>query len=91
VFDIFGDVDNWQGAKCSEAWVDPDIFFMKELEDFSQTICEKCPLIEQCAEYAVSNQIAEGVWGGLTENQRKEIWKHQRRSKSRKGIPNKKF
>jgi hypothetical protein len=39
-----------------------------------------------CAEYAINNEVADGVWGGLTENDRKSI---RRQKVSRKGIRNK--
>jgi WhiB family redox-sensing transcriptional regulator len=32
--------------------------------------CAACPIIEQCAEYAIDWEL-EGVWGGLTANDRR--------------------
>ncbi len=34
-------------------------------------ICRTCPVREPCLEYAISNEMDYGVWGGLTERQRR--------------------
>jgi len=28
-------------------------------------LCHTCPVIERCLDYAITNQIEEGIWGGL--------------------------
>jgi WhiB family redox-sensing transcriptional regulator len=40
-------------------------------------LCHKCPVIEKCREWALSNHEEFGVWGGLTENERAVIWGEQ--------------
>lgn len=46
----------------------------------AQAICARCAVREICAEYALSNRIPEGVWGGLTENDRRRILRRRRGS-----------
>lgn len=42
-------------------------------------ICARCPVIEECLEYALSHpQALEGVWGGTSERQRR-VMRRQRR------------
>lgn len=36
-------------------------------------VCERCPAIEACAEWAISTRQQWGVWGGLTRNERAKI------------------
>lgn len=35
--------------------------------------CNQCPVIEQCKDYAIRNNITYGVWGGTTGPQRRRI------------------
>lgn len=35
-------------------------------------ICQKCPIIDKCREYAITNNEI-GVWGGTTEKQRRKL------------------
>lgn len=34
-------------------------------------ICEACPVLEPCAEYAISTNELFGIWGGMTEHDRR--------------------
>lgn len=34
-------------------------------------ICKKCTVREECLDYAIENEMDYGVWGGLTERQRR--------------------
>jgi WhiB family transcriptional regulator, redox-sensing transcriptional regulator len=59
-----------ENAACLDA--DPEIFFPvaggNGLE--AKRVCERCPVIEECLEYALDSEIEEGVWGGLSAIQR---------------------
>lgn len=41
--------------------------------------CSICPVKAECLDYAVSNNISDGIWGGVTLHERKEIGKINRR------------
>jgi WhiB family redox-sensing transcriptional regulator len=43
-------------------------------------VCDRCPVMEQCRAYALRNHELEGVWGGLTEMERRRILNKRRRS-----------
>lgn len=74
--------------------VDPEIFFpavptggdAAELERFAaaeetaKAICVTCPVREACLEHALSVREKHGVWGGLTERERRRILRRRRRS-----------
>ena len=60
--------------------VEPDIFFPSDGAgvDKARKICTTCPVRDHCLEYALSEQIEHGVWGGMSERARRRL-KSQRR------------
>lgn len=57
-------------AKCSE--VDPDLFFPEKggSTRLAKQLCASCPVVETCLEYANTNRINEGIWGGKSAKER---------------------
>src|SRR5436305_10164243 len=47
--------------------------------DRAKAICKRCPVLEQCRRHALSAREPYGVWGGLTEEERRELWTGQRK------------
>jgi WhiB family transcriptional regulator, redox-sensing transcriptional regulator len=39
----------------------------------AQRICANCPVKDPCLEYALTNRISQGVWGGASERQRRKL------------------
>ena len=39
----------------------------------ARQVCAKCPVRQPCLEYALSNRITSGIWGGLTERERRPL------------------
>jgi WhiB family transcriptional regulator, redox-sensing transcriptional regulator len=69
---------NWlDQARCRG--MDPDRFFVRGIAQARPVIrvCERCPVRDQCLDYAVANDITFGVWGGLTERQRRAYQRKQ--------------
>ena len=52
-------------------WFYPD----KGSFPIGKRICVKCEVSEQCLQFALENEIRFGVWGELTDYQRKRISK----------------
>lgn len=44
----------------------------------ARKICATCPVAERCLEYALTNRIDHGVWGGTSERERRRILKRRR-------------
>jgi len=67
-------------ARCRG--VDPDIFFPVSDEDAAdaKVICSYCPVREACLEWALSTREKNGVWGGLTERERRRVIRQRRKS-----------
>ena len=38
-------------------------------------ICRPCPVVAECLADALDNEIEFGVWGGMTERQRRALLK----------------
>lgn len=50
--------------------VDEDIPGYLRLMNYARELCQSCPVIELCAEYAIANDERFGIWGGMSPNER---------------------
>lgn len=39
----------------------------------AKAICAGCPVVEDCLDYAVRIKEQHGIWGGLNENERRDL------------------
>jgi WhiB family transcriptional regulator, redox-sensing transcriptional regulator len=39
----------------------------------AKAICQACPVLQQCREHALKAQEPYGVWGGMGEDERRQI------------------
>jgi Transcription factor WhiB len=39
----------------------------------ARRICASCPVRQPCLDYAISHAISHGIWGGLTERDRRAL------------------
>jgi len=78
--------DDWRHwAECRRDGFDPETWHpvgnsnaaVAQAEE-AAAVCRHCPVMEQCLQYALENRIDEGVWGGLTEAERRRI--HRRKT-----------
>ena len=63
--------------------VDPEIFYPVSEEDEAleaKAICDSCPVRVACLEYALAAREKNGVWGGLTERERRRLLRQRRRT-----------
>ena len=69
--------DTWQD-KASCYGIDPEIFFPPSEEDagLALSYCGACGIKEVCLAWALRNRERYGVWGGLTEQQRRRLQRH---------------
>jgi len=44
----------------------------------AKKICELCPVREPCLDYAIENNQEHGVWGGVSEKERRRITRNRR-------------
>ena len=59
-------------ARCRGG--DPDDLFVRgAAQRKAATICRHCPVQLECGADALDNRVEFGVWGGLTERQRRAL------------------
>ena len=64
----------WQrNANCMG--VDPDLFFPERGASTREAkeVCRGCVVREDCLEYALANGEKFGIWGGMSERERRRI------------------
>jgi len=44
----------------------------------AKKVCAGCPVRLACGQYAIENGIREGVWGGMTEDERLKLTRKKR-------------
>ncbi|GAA3948072.1 WhiB family transcriptional regulator [Microbacterium soli] len=62
-----------QWASCAD--VDPDAFFPEKggsTKD-AKSICAGCAVQAECLEYALQHDERFGIWGGLSERERRRL------------------
>ncbi len=65
---------DWQG-KANCLGVDPDLFFPERGASTKEAkaVCRGCVVKEDCLEYALANGEKFGIWGGMSERERRRI------------------
>jgi WhiB family transcriptional regulator, redox-sensing transcriptional regulator len=75
--------DDWQlKALCrgnhAHLFFPPSTFERKDdrerREARAKAICNVCPVLRDCSSYALSIREPFGIWGGMTEGDRKEVF-----------------
>lgn len=67
----------WQAdALCAQT--DPEAFFPEKGGSTREAkkICASCEVRAQCLEYALKNDERFGIWGGLSERERRKLRRH---------------
>jgi WhiB family redox-sensing transcriptional regulator len=73
------DDEDWREyAACMG--VDPDLFFPVRGASTreAKAVCAGCPVRDECLEWAFANHERFGIWGGLSERERRRIRRNQR-------------
>ncbi|WP_141850340.1 WhiB family transcriptional regulator [Lapillicoccus jejuensis] len=53
---------------------DPDALFVRgAAQQQAKLICAKCPVVAECLADALDNRTEFGVWGGMTERERRAM------------------
>ncbi len=75
-------------AACREE--DPELFFpigntgpaLLQIED-ARAVCRRCPSQEPCLQWALETGQDAGVWGGLSEDERRALKRRTARNRAR--------
>ena len=75
-------------AACRD--VDPELFFpigntgpaLMQIEEAKQ-VCRSCPVSDPCLKWAIESGQDAGVWGGLSEDERRALKRRSARARAR--------
>lgn len=81
---------DWRAAAlCRTEEHDPELFFPKGYEGpwqlviaDAKKICARCPAADECLAFALAHNIGDGIFGGLTEKERKCLRRSVQRGKT---------
>ncbi|HET8601663.1 MAG TPA: WhiB family transcriptional regulator [Segeticoccus sp.] len=82
---------DWRNrAACLDE--DPELFFpigntgpaIAQIEEAKQ-VCRRCPVIETCLKWALETGQDAGVWGGLSEDERRALKRRNARARRAAG------
>jgi WhiB family transcriptional regulator, redox-sensing transcriptional regulator len=70
--------DWWLSALCAET--DPEAFFPERgaSTTTAKAVCALCTVRAECLEYAIENDERFGIWGGTSENERRQLRRSRR-------------
>ena len=76
---------DWRSrAACID--VDPELFFpigttgsAVDQTDEAKRVCARCPVREDCLEFALASNQDAGIWGGLNEDERRTLKRARQR------------
>ncbi|WP_079047545.1 WhiB family transcriptional regulator [Streptomyces kanasensis] len=80
---------NWRDrSACREE--DPELFFpigntgpaLLQIEE-AKAVCRRCPVMETCLQWALEQGEDGGVWGGLSEGERRAMKRRAARQRAR--------
>ncbi|GAA1521283.1 WhiB family transcriptional regulator [Sphaerisporangium rubeum] len=78
-------------AACRD--VDPELFFpigntgpaLMQIEEAKQ-VCRSCPVVDSCLKWALESGQDAGVWGGLSEDERRALKRRSARTRARLAV-----
>jgi len=76
----------WSLAACRSA--DPDLFFPISGRAAAQiarakAVCAQCVVQRDCLRYALAADPVQGVWGGLSEQERRLLRRREQKARAR--------
>lgn len=69
------DVSWMARGSCKNGGPEVTKIFFDGSPERAKSICETCPVMATCGDYALRHEIPFGVWGGLSEIQRERMLK----------------
>lgn len=60
-------------ALCAQT--DPELWFPKKGASITEArkVCAACPVVSECLDYSLEHDMRHGVWGGLSELDRRIV------------------
>ncbi|MCX4598338.1 WhiB family transcriptional regulator [Streptomyces sp. NBC_01549] len=83
---------DWRhNSVCREE--DPELFFpigdtgpaLLQIDE-AKAVCRRCPVMEHCLQWALESGQVHGVWGGLSEAERRSMKRRAARKSARNAL-----
>src|SRR5262249_59321918 len=83
-----GEMDWRHRALCRDE--DPELFFpigntgpaLLQVEE-AKAVCRRCPVTQECLSWALESGQDAGVWGGMSEDERRALKRRRARARAR--------
>lgn len=77
------DWSDWAACRSE----DPELFFPHPTDEATamaaKSVCQVCPVMDECLSWALATRQEFGVWGGMTEKERHKRRERLRRARER--------
>ncbi|MFE1272143.1 WhiB family transcriptional regulator [Streptomyces sp. NPDC058758] len=77
---------SWMSAGLCRAADADDLFVEGAAQNRAKALCGGCPVRAECLAYALDGRIEHGVWGGMTERERRALLKRRPTVRSWAGL-----
>lgn len=64
---------DWAGLGACVAGDPDDLFVKGAAQQQAKVVCQRCPVIAECLAEALDHRTEFGVWGGMTERERRAL------------------
>ncbi|CCA58875.1 MULTISPECIES: WhiB family transcriptional regulator [Streptomyces] len=68
---------NWASLGLCRAGNADDLFVEGAAQNRAKALCAGCPVRAECLAHALDERIEHGVWGGMTERERRALLKRR--------------
>jgi WhiB family redox-sensing transcriptional regulator len=66
-------VEDWAPRAACKGTTPDQLFVRGAEQNKAKQLCSSCPVRTECLAEALDNQIEWGVWGGMTERERRAL------------------
>jgi WhiB family transcriptional regulator, redox-sensing transcriptional regulator len=69
--------EDWATKAACQGRLPDELFVKGAAQNRAKQLCMGCPVRTECLAEALDNRIEWGVWGGLTERERRAVLRRQ--------------
>jgi len=81
---------DWRHRAVCREEEDPELFFpvgnagpaLLQIEE-AKAVCRRCPVMDSCLQWALETNQDAGVWGGMSEDERRSMRRRAARLRTR--------
>ncbi|MFD5626662.1 WhiB family transcriptional regulator [Streptomyces sp. NPDC127072] len=70
---MVGDGESWAARGVCRTGDPEELFVEGAAQNRAKAVCTGCPVRTECLAYALDHRIEHGVWGGMTDRERRGL------------------